>query len=230
MLNQTLTSDLPSVNQNPDLNPTLEFSILLNADKLEKLGYLPDNFKLISLKNLDIINQKYSWNHNGYIEIYFPLNSTVSDYQVSLAYTCGSDPNCTFEEGNKINSYDKKFRMDIGFNAPIIDHQNPINPILYDKKIYNTYGFNLNFSRLLKIDLNWEVIEYKEKKGIDRLFNKVLKRKDVYYTGYIESSKTYREETFNYTKGNEVYKILSIITINNDHNSYIEYKRKKLDF
>ena len=112
MLNQTLTSDLPTVNQNPDLNPTLEFSILLNADKLEKLGYIPDNFKLISLKPFEIIDQNYrnySRNHKGYLELYFPLNSTVSDYQVLLAYTCGGDPNCTFEEGIKTNSYDKKF-------------------------------------------------------------------------------------------------------------------------
>jgi hypothetical protein len=56
---------------------------------------------------------------------------------------------------------------------PKISPQNTTKPIL-EEKVYPTYTYNSDFNSYYDITLFWKVIKYKEKKGISRLFDKVL--------------------------------------------------------
>ena len=110
----------------------------------------------------------------------------------------------------------------------IFQHQNDSSPIRsYNISKYINYCFGFNF--LTGYTLNWKVVKYKNVKGISRLWDYLINKKNEYITGYFSSS------YFNIMDNSELlkingsnYKLISIIKSFNSHNDYEEYKRKKI--
>ena len=86
----------------------------------------------------------------------------------------------------------------------------------------------MNFNSYYHDILFWKVIKYKEKKGISRLFDKILGLKSEYATGDYE----YNEISAGNSKIHEIngnyYKFLLCIEIKNKPQEYVEYKRRRI--
>lgn len=70
----------------------------------------------------------------------------------------------------------------------LIDHNNDNSPI-YEINDYFYQTIPIYFNNYYDIILNWEIIKYKKQKGIFRIFNKLLNKKDEYSYGYIKDYK-----------------------------------------
>ena len=89
-------------------------------------------------------------------------------------------------------------------------------------------GLFVDFKNYVLRILNWKVIKYIEKKGISRIFDKLFDRKTEYITGYYESQKLERADSWTREINGTYYKILMGIHIENPHQVYDEYKRKRI--
>ena len=75
----------------------------------------------------------------------------------------------------------------------------------------------------------WKVIKYVEKKGLSKLFDKILGLKSEYFTGDYKSEESRIENKMSIEKYNgSYYKLLIYIEIRNEHQEYDEYRRKEI--
>ena len=228
---------------------TIEYSSYLNAD--DKTSSNPFAY-------LDIYNESYSEN-NPIINISFNLFKTNESYTINLSdrfvildafnnfaelkrdtiyqrkvsefgfiivYMC-EDIDCMLNEDDS-STFD--YYVEIKYNGFDLNHQEDI-PLKNNasKLFHNFYLFSFN-SALIKL-LNWEIVKYKEIKGISRLFDMLLDNQNEYTGGYISSS----ECTFiNHPIINQRYipgkltKVLGEFLMTTGQRQYTEYKRRKI--
>ena len=148
--NQTLGRDLNELDKNPDLNPTLEFKLVLNtryslSDEFKISDLNPTlEFKLVlntryslsdEFKIYDNNNQK---NHNLTYYIYrgspseegLFLNANVSNFDFFLMFFCGNDSTCKKNEQKNAFNENTTINFEFRTTLPKIDHQNPSKPNL----------------------------------------------------------------------------------------------------
>ena len=158
-----------------------------------------------------------------------PLNSTVSNFEAYLVFFCGTDPDCAINEKKESIKNNTNLTFEFETGIPKISHQNKKKPILEEDKVYHRYTYTiLDFNSYYNNILYWKVIKYKEKKGISRLFDKILGLKSEYATGYYESGENIRSNSEIYEINGNYYKFLISIEIINKHQEYEEYKRRRI--
>ena len=220
--NQTLAEDIDELDKNQDLNPTLEFKMMVPYRKEFQ------NFKVAIQRGDDIqIIENYNTYWRNGKKIGTTINSSVSKFTASLVYFCGKDSTCLNHEKDLI--YDNT-SIELDFDTPLkkIDHQNHSKPI--SDEYYLSYRAKLNttFDKPILSIYNWKVIKYKEKKGLALLFDKIFGIKNEYFAGYYESNEQKNEENYIEEINGNYYKHLIDISISNSHHEYDEYTREKI--
>ena len=223
--NQTLSRDLEVLDKDPDLNPTLEFKFLVPNESMYK------NFRIVLIKNGQPNIEKFQayYKYDKGIKIGLSLNSTVSNFEAYLVFFCGTDPDCAINEQKESIKNNTNLTFEFETGIPKISHQNKTKPILEEDKIYHTYGYNISdFNSYYHDILLWKVIKYKEKKGISRIFDKMLGLKSEYTTGDYESGEAYSSKSLIFEINGYYYKFLLSIEIKNRHHKYEEYQRRRI--
>ena len=184
------------LNEDPELNPTINFAFELTD---QHGNILSDNFKLYS-KNIEL-------KRNEYYEF------KVSDFNIGLDYEN--------YEREKIYEGEDYLQLIIKYNGFELNHQSDEAPLNKENKNFEFIQYF--YPKECKwIFLDWEVIKYREEKGVPKLFNLFQIQDDEYISGFISSSK---EVTMSKLISDN--NILSIKMLNY-HNKYTEYKRKKI--
>ena len=223
IINQTDDSAIRALDANPDYNPLMEF-------KLSVVGIYSDNFKIILNQNVDEVkNMTLDYGYYGY-ELSYPINSSVTGFKAYLSYFCGNDSSCIINKEKDSINENTTFLFNFLTRFPRIAHQNSLKPILddYGEKMDYGVGLFVDFKNYVLRILNWRVIKYIEKKGISRIFDKLFDRKTEYITGYYDSQKLERADSWTTEINGSYYKILMGIYIENPHEVYDEYKRKRI--
>ena len=199
-----------------ELNPVLEFSFDLLNLNLEGNETLSDNFFLMDLITRQIIERKTI------------LKRRPTEIMIGVGYKC-NDPNCTLDENDKT---DMSYFFHVNYTGFKIDHQSNNIPLEANNPNYvfdEDYPFLFGQTTIGVI--NWEVIKYKEERGILGLFDSIFGIKSEYTSGFFESYRNVNSE-----KAKDIYndqnvltgKLLGMFLVMNEHKQYIEYKREKV--
>ena len=212
-------SERRKLNNDSNLNPKINITFELFNINFDRLS---DKFVI-----LDIYNNTFEKIERGKT-----IEKKVTELRLGIFYICNTDNvfNCTRDEedGTLFNYY--ILLNYTGFN---IKHDESI-PIQKDENTYFYEEYEFFFNHILIRNLYWQNIYYKEKKGISRLLEKMLGKEKVYVNGYIESSESYlSDDDYVYLNKviqyNKTYRLLGFINLNNDHEDYIEYRRKEIN-
>jgi len=148
----------------------------------------------------------------------------VSDLGLIVGYNC-KDENCTLNEDD-YSTFD--YYLEIKYNGFVLNHQEDI-PLKNDSNIIFKKILTFSYTHTMIKFLSWEIIKYKEEKGISRLFDKLLGKKNEYTSGYISSI-----ESIDITHPiisrkilDKNFKIIAEFLMSNENN-YNEYKRRKI--
>jgi len=198
-------------------NPLLEFSFdLLNA-KLEGGNIsLSDNFYLIDANTQNIFERKTKY------------KIRPSDVALGIIYKC-NDNNCTLDESDET---DMCYYLQINYTGFKIDHQSDSIPLETNNSKYvfsEEYPFLFGQTTIGMI--NWEVLRYKEERGILGLFDPIFDIKSEFVSGFFESYRSVSSEKTKdiYNRNNVLAaKMLGVFGIQNEHKQYTEYKRQKV--
>ena len=222
IINQTNPEDLDGMQKDPNFNPTIKFkmSVTNPTNEISKkfmFFYYEGDGYYTGKKG------KYIYHHDtNTTSLDYYINSSVSNLNLYLTYYCGNDPNCGIDETkNQLISFE--------FEVPVawIHHDSP-NP--FQKQGTKTYKYNTTFTKYKYNVYEWTVIKYKEKKGISRIFDKILNLKTEYYAGDISEYGLYETSNLLYWpdgQGN-YYKVLVELQMENYHWVYDEYRRRKI--
>ena len=197
-------------NEDPELNPLLDFELNITDQKGNNLS---ERFVFYDIDSQKFISRDVK-----------KITKKVSNFNIYIFYKC-EDSNCTKNEEDYTYF---TYYINLIYPSFIFQHQNDSSPIRsYNISKYINYCFGFNF--LTGYTLNWKVVKYKSVKGISRLWDYLINKKNEYITGYFSSS------YFNIMDNSELlkingsnYKLISIIKSFNSHNDYEEYKRKKI--
>jgi len=222
--NQTISTDLEALDKDPDLNPTLEFKFLIPNESMYR------DFRIILIKDDQphIYEFLYLYEFEGHKKVGLPLNSTVSKFEAYLAFYCGNDSNCTINEEKEQIQENTSFEFEVWIGVPTISHQNSKKPILDDDKVCYSTKLISDFKTFKGINSSYKVIKYKEKKGISRLFDKLLNLKTEYYTGHFDIDEVFEKKSWIGEIDGNYYKNLKGIFIENNHREYDLYKRRRI--
>ena len=145
----------------------------------------------------------------------------------SVVYTCFLD--CDWDFNKDINDTNAGYVLNISYSGYKINHQDKI-PLEKNNDKYTFYKeFFFSFNRSTFLNIYWEVIKYKEEKGLAGLIDKLLDKKNEFTSidiGSYEQSYTERpiedpESSLLIIRG------LAFIRMINNHNHYTEYIRSK---
>ena len=155
-------------NKNEDLNPHLNFSINLQKisihNAIEAKNIEESGFLIISDENSKIIDKNTI------------ISKTTSNFTVVFAYGCLF--NCSDEFNNKENETNAIYYLNISYSGYKIDHENKNTPLERNNDKYHFYHefyFNLNQSTFYEV--NWNIIKYKEERGLFALFDNLFDKK-----------------------------------------------------
>ena len=222
-LYKAFTSKEEENNKNEDLNPHLNFSI--NIIKISE----EDGFDLNeSEANNFFVLRDDQFNS---IERNKIISRTPSNFTILFGFKCFFD--CTNEfyndENNKTNLI---YYLNITYSGYKIDHENKDTPLERNNDKYSFYKeFDFNLDSSTFYEVNWNVIKYKEERGLYALFDDLFDKK-YEFTGididYIEKT-TVNKQLVLAPPGLDFYKfkILGMINMRNKHNQYVEYIRNK---
>lgn len=160
--NQTLSQDSNELDNNPDLNPTLDFKMMVDGQTMYK------NFRVALLKNNKMQIEEFSLVNGNKMSL--SINSSVSKFSAILVYFCGNDSSC--QKNPEKDSIDYNTNIDLEFVTPAkkIDHQNKLKPISDGYELlYTSYPTTTFDSHILYI-YNWKVIKgifIRKKKDLD---------------------------------------------------------------
>ena len=214
-LYKNFTSDTEEYNKKEKINPHLNFSFELKrfSDDLRE-SILPEDFIILDENGMIIERNSI-------------ISKTTSNFSFTIVKFCVFD--CIFDEDNETDLF---YVLNISYSGYKIDHEN--NEIPFEENsdkyiFYKEIFFSKN--RTSVVTVNWEVIKYKEERGLLGLFDNFNHKKDEYTAIDIDSiEQTYMERILE--ERNEELPGLSLrlicnINMENKHNQYIEYKRIK---
>ena len=124
--------------------------------------------------------------------------------------------------------------INLSYSGYKIDHQNSDTPLGRNNDKYTFYQqfyFSLDSSSVLQV--HWNVIKYKEEKGLFGLFDNFLNKKNEYTSIDISNIEQVKiERILEYENevpeiGSMKMKGFAFIFMKNEHNKYIEYIRNK---
>ena len=225
--NQTKFEDLEAIDANENYNPLTEFRVsipLENYPEFFRIRYTDEN----NVTHIENFTERYyfsglkQFNFSGET-MAMKFKSRISDFKSEIFLFCG-DGYC-----NDIVDMLEGQMVIIGFEPlfPKIDHQNPLKPILDDDKFGQYIPLIQEISDRPSYYYDYRVVQYKEKKGLSRIFDKLLDLKSEYFTGYlIFDTEGIVQITGVITIDGNKYRHVNEIHINNPHEAYDEYKRK----
>ena len=217
-LYKNFTENSEEYNKKEDLNPHLNFSI--NIMKISQ-----------ELEPLDLSNQFTIYDENGTIinknEI---ISRTPTDMNFFISYFCLF--NCSWEGNEDINDTSIVYSLRINYSGYKFNHQDDDIPLERNNDKYIFYkDFLFSFNKTTLLYINWEVIKYKEERGIFGLFDNFLNKKNEFSSidiDNVEQGTTERIIGFEHFEIPSLkYRVLAFIRMNNKHNQYIEYIRTK---
>ena len=194
-----------------DIDPKFNFSInFYKINKELERVELDDKFWVYDIDFSPINNNTF-------------YSKSPKDLKLFIYYYCIN--NCSLEEDKEDISYEINFT----YHGYKIDHQNKIplkaksDNYSFHKELY----FSLNKTTLFEVD--WEIIKYKEEKGLLDLFHNWFNKKTEYIAFDIVSIDKLTTENIINLDFLEIYglKLLSIIYFNDKNTQYLEYKRTK---
>ena len=202
-----------NINHKEELNYNFNFKMdMTKITKNLEPGALNENFFLLD-SDFSIINENTI------------INKTPEEMTIYIVYFCLF--NCSYEY-----NIDLAYINNISYIGYKIDHQNDKKPLetnndnfIFNRELY----FSFNKSTLFEI--YFEIIKYKEEKGLLGLFEDWLNKKNEHSCVDILSiEKTIAERTIDVDFGELFpgeYKILSIIHFNKQYEQISEYIRTK---
>ena len=121
-----------------------------------------------------------------------PFKHNIKNLQLGVLYRCDKD-NCNIRPDDKIK--ERSYYLQFWHQGFSIKHQDPKIPI---QQLTGNW-YNVEFLEFLEntniIYLNWEVIEYKEEKGIfGKTIDKTLGFNNTYYGGYYKKKDTFTDD------------------------------------
>lgn len=196
-----------SKNEKTSMNSKENPSINLNVD-LKGLNGEPAD------KRLKIIDS-----NNKFMQRNSEFKENVSEFIIGLFYECeDNNENCSIPDDIKD---ERGFRFKLEYDSfKLVNQDNP--PLLKSKRI-NYFLISLDLSVL--IQLNWNVIKYKEQEGtfsrikkfIYKLFGKDINNE--YIKGYINFAGSAYFNLNNYIINNKTYILIGEISIFNMYNN-----------
>jgi hypothetical protein len=161
-----------------ELNPTLNFSFDLETIKKGESGFYVDGLDNEKFKILDE-------NTGKEIEIGDFIQNKVSKFHITLIYKC-EDEKCIIPEEEK--GYFGLFT--IKYNGFELDHQSNSIPLNIDSNKTFEEIIPFSFDQFSMNIFKWEVIIYKEERGILKMFDNIFNIKSDYISGYLKDSFT----------------------------------------
>ena len=215
MNNFTYDIEAEIMNNNPNMNPNLNFLVDITDGNGNRLG---KNFIL------------YDWNKHDYLnrtrEGFYEINKRLSDIQLILAYNCSDDKNCTLKNEDK--DRESIYALSLMYEVPNITHQSIYSPIDETHKINRSLLIYSSFYSLHISSLYLEKTIYKED---STLFDRFWKKEEEYESWDIGDRETYAFDALDNKifeeKNNFYIELLQVVTYNR-HTSYVLYKRKRL--
>ena len=221
IINQIKNKDLVEMQKDPNLNPTLEFKVsVINSPE-----QISNNFMFFHYSDDGYYTGekgKYIYhNDTNTTSLDYYINSSVSDFELYLTYFCGNDPNCGIDE-----TKNQEIILEFGIPLARMNHDSP-NP--FEKQRRRIYHYITDFTIYRQNLFEWIVIKYKEKKGISRIFDKILNLKSEYIAGDVSPFGTNIDDPF-YFQSEQGYsfKVLALLQMGNYHLNYDEYRRRKI--
>ena len=216
--NTTTYNQRRELNNDSDLNPNINITLQLYDFNGKKLS---DRFVLLDIKN------DYTKIERGK-----KIERRVTNAEFGIFYDCNSDNIDDCKRDVKDTTF-LNYYIQIIYSGFELNHDQSIpfhkNESTNFEEIYEFF-----FNYILVRNLYWENIKYKEEKGISRLWDKMIGKNNSYIGGYIKSSESYIADNYGYylNKTNEydkTYILIGLIFFNNEHEQYIEYRRKKIE-
>ena len=184
------------------INTDLNFIVTLAKDEPDSYMINNNNFIVVDINK---INEKLRRDHKSILnssedsnddECIIKQNKTFKDSVKNLAlgvlYRCDKD-NCTIRPNDRI--YSKSYYLHFEYQGFKIEHQDPKKPIQRltgDWYEYEPLQFLENTNIIY---LNWEIIEYREEKGIfGKTLDKTLGFNNTYYGGYYKSKDVFTDD------------------------------------
>ena len=201
-----------NINHKEELNYNFIFKMNMARLTTNLEPYNLNNKFLLLDSNFTVINENKM------------INKTSDEMIIYIVYFCLF--NCSYEYNIDFAYINNIY---IGYK---IDHQSDKKPLETnnDNFIFNRELF-FSFNKSTIFDINFEVIKYKEEKGLLGLFENWLNKKNEYSCVDILSiEKNTAERTIDVDIGEYFegeYKILSIIHFNKQYEQIVEYIRTK---
>ena len=200
--------EIMKINENPELNPELDFYFELLDSNNE---HLSERFQLYENSTGQLLQK---------IDNYYHVKTKVSDLELFIVYYCDFDE-CLINNEDSSSAYLDLLMYYKGFK---LTHQDDDCPLKELKDSYFSINFPFSFNFPTLQILNWHNIIYKEQKDISTFFS----NKKEYTGGYIESYKTILlDKNSKIILGNDTKSILTKIDLLNNHLRQVEYKRTK---
>ena len=197
-----------------DINPIVNISFNLFTVNESSHTSLSERFILLDAFTLEKLERNTSYQRKA------------SEIGVIINYLC-EDENCTLNEED-FTTFD--YYIEMTYNGFELNHTRKI-PLKNNSDVFFKNFFFFSFAQTKIQYLNWEAIKYKEEKGISRIFDKLMGRKNEYSSGFISPSEfTYIGKPIISQKyiTNINTKVLAQYLMMKGLRQYSEYKRIKL--
>ncbi len=205
------------LDDNPELNPFVNFSI--NIYKYNLFNPTVSDRFIVFDENFDMIEQNTTFQMRP-SELFFVIALNCSDVN------CDSDEEDENEGEDEDDYGDFGYFFELKYQGYKFEHQKSIPLITNDSNIYFVEEYPFTINKLTVYEINWEILKYKENRGIYGLYDTIMKIKNEYTSGYIESDNSVNNDKpiiIDYIK------IISIVYMENKHERYTEYQRTKND-
>jgi len=200
--------------QKEDLNPHLNFTLNIKKIGTDFEEVNIDDELLIFDSNLDTLKKNSI------------ISRTPSDFAFVIYDLC--EENCN-DKLAKLNNESIFYVLNITYSGYKIDHNNKNTPLERNNDKYTFYKeliFSLDKSSIIQI--NWNVIKYKEERGIFGLFDNLLNVQNEFTSIDIDNVEQIKTEKLLIMEEPEIplkMRVFAMVNMTNSHNQYIEYVR-----
>ena len=201
-------------NKKEDLNPHLNFTLNIKKIGADFKEVNIDYELLIFDSNLDTLKKNSI------------ISRTPSDFAFVIYDLC--EENCN-DKLAKLNNESIFYVLNITYSGYKIDHNNKNTPLERNNDKYTFYKeliFSLDKSSIIQI--NWNVIKYKEERGIFGLFDNLLNVQSEFTSIDIDNVEQIKTEKLLIMEEPDInfkMRVFAMVNMTNSHNQYIEYVR-----